>query len=401
MQAGLLSPKVFYTFPNMTKKKFLSLLALGILLISFYRLISDFSSFQPYLNTIKNGVVIPIATGICIAFVINLVSTKFDHLLRKAGLAQRFVRPLAIALGLLSIAAILAIVVAVVVPEFIKAISVLASSLKKFVGEYDVRVEEYLVAHPALRPTATVIRENIAFFLQDMSDWTREQYASLLSDTFSAMVLTIKSVVTFFVSLVFGIYFTAGKERILGHLNKLMETFLRKDTTERILHVGHVADEVFSKYITTQCLEAVILGGLCLAGMLLFRFPYAPMISALTCLSALIPIYGALVSAVIGAFIIGVTSPLSGLFFLIFILILQQVEGNLIYPRVVGSSLGLPSVYVFIAVTASGSVFGLVGMLFAVPVCTVAYRLLREKHSRKTAGKNITAPDGPDGRDVS
>lgn len=385
----------------MTKKKFLSLLALGIILISFYRITSDFSSLPAFLSTVKNGVVIPVATGICIAFIINLVSTKFDHLLRKTALPQKLARPLAIALGLLSIVAILAIVVAVVVPEFINALSVLASSLKEFIAEYDGWAGQYLSAHPALRPTATAIEESIAIFLQDMADWTREQYTSLLSHTFSAMILTIKTAATFFISLVFGIYFTAGKERILGHLCKLMETFLKKETGEKILHVGHVSNEVFSKYITAQCLEAVILGVMCLAGMLVFRFPYAPMISALTCLSALIPIYGALLSAVIGAFIIGVASPLSGLFFLVFILILQQVEGNLIYPRVVGSSLGLPSVYVFIAVTVSGSVFGLAGMIFAVPVCTVAYRLLQEKHSKKAAGKNITAPEDPDGRGIS
>ena len=365
----------------MTKKNFLSYLLLGIMLISFYAVLSNFNSFLPFMDTVKKGVIVPIAAGICIAFIINLISTKFEKLLKKIKPYSKAVRPVAIGLSLLSVFAILILAIVIVIPELVKAISILASSITGFLENYN-SLEKHLEKYPVLFQMANALEDNIINLMKTISIWLKEEYPSIISHTFSAMLLTIRSIITFFVSLVFGIYFTAGKERMLSHIKKLMEMTLKEETIGKIVHLGKLSNEIFSKYITAQCLEAIILGSICFIGMLIFQLPYAPMISALTCVAALIPIYGALMSAIVGAFMIAVISPLKGIFFLFFIIMLQQLEGNLIYPKVVGSSLGLPSVYVFLAVTLSGSVFGLAGMLFAVPVCTIIYRLLSERYRK-------------------
>ncbi len=365
----------------MTRKNFLSYLLLGILLISFYVMLTNFNLFAPFMKTIKNGVVIPIAAGICIAFIINMVATKFEKLLKKINIHAKAVRPLAIALGIFSIFIVLILVIVIVIPEFIKATAILASSITSFLEDYNA-LEKHFEKYPVLFQAVKSVEDNLLDLMQTFSIWLKGEYPSLISRTLSAMLLTIRSIITFFISLVFGIYFTAGKERILSHIKKLMEMTMKEDTIGKVAHLGRLSNEIFAKYITAQCLEAMILGSICFVGMLIFRLPYAPMIGALTGVAALIPIYGALLSAVIGAFMIAVISPLKGIFFLIFIIVLQQLEGDLIYPRVVGSSLGLPSVYVFLAVTISGAIFGLAGMLFAVPVCTIIYRLLGEKYQK-------------------
>ncbi len=365
----------------MTKKNFLLYLLLGILLISFYAILSNFHSLLPFMETVKKGVIIPLAAGICIAYIINLASAKVEKLLRKTKLYPKAIRPLSIGIGLFLILAVFILAIAIVIPQFIKAITILAYSVADFIENHN-SLEMHLEKYPVLFQIAKSIKDTLINLMQTFSSWLKEEYPSIISHTLSAMLLTIRSIITFFVSLVFGIYFTAGKERILSHLKKLMEITLKEEKREKVIHWARLSNEVFSKYITAQCLEAVILGSICFIGMLIFRLPYAPMISALTCVAALIPIYGALISAIVGAFMIAVVSPWQGIFFLLFIIILQQLEGNLIYPKVVGSTLGLPSVYVFLAVTISGSVFGLAGMLFAVPVCTIIYRLLGERYRK-------------------
>ena len=193
----------------------------------------------------------------------------------------------------------------------------------------------------------------------------------------SAVSSVISGVVTFFMALIFSIYLLLGKEKLGGQLNKLMEKYLKKPVERRVRYVVGIVNDCFHRYIVGQCTEAVILGVLCMLGMLLIRLPYATMIGALVGFTALIPVAGAYIGAFVGAFMIVTVSPVKALIFLVFIVVLQQLEGNLIYPRVVGSSLGLPAIWVLAAVTVGGGVLGIPGMLLGVPLTAAAYRLIR------------------------
>ncbi|MGN1083792.1 MAG: AI-2E family transporter, partial [Lachnospiraceae bacterium] len=168
---------------------------------------------------------------------------------------------------------------------------------------------------------------------------------------------------------------------------KLFQAFLPERVRNAVLHIAGTSHGIFCAFVTGQCIEAVILGSLCAIGMLIFRFPYAGMIGALVGVTALIPVVGAFIGAGVGAFLILMTDPFQALMFLIYIVVLQQIEGNVIYPKVVGSSVGLPAMWVLAAVTVGGGIGGVLGMLFAVPTASVAYTLLREVTDRRLKKK--------------
>ena len=193
---------------------------------------------------------------------------------------------------------------------------------------------------------------------------------SIISTVFS-------TVVTLTVGLVFAIYLLLGKEKLSGQFRRLSARYLPKKVTEKFYYVAGVVNQSFHSFIVGQCTEAVILGLLCMGGMLLLRLPYAAMIGCLVGFTALIPVAGAYIGAVVGAFMIFTVSPVKAVIFIAFLVALQQLEGNLVYPRVVGSSIGLPGVWVLAAVTVGGGVMGVGGMLLGVPLAAAAYQLLK------------------------
>ena len=195
--------------------------------------------------------------------------------------------------------------------------------------------------------------------------------AGTVSTVFSGAVTTLLSVI-------FTIYLLSGKDRLRAQCHRLMRFALRPKHYDRACYVLRVLNDSFHRYIVGQCTEALILGALCTAGMLILQLPYATMIGALVAFTALIPVAGAYIGAAVGAFMILTISPVQALIFLVFLVVLQQLEGNLIYPRVVGASLGLPGIWVLAAVTVGGSLMGIFGMLLAVPLAAAVYRLMRE-----------------------
>jgi len=184
-------------------------------------------------------------------------------------------------------------------------------------------------------------------------------------------------VVTALLSAIFAIYILAGKEKLADQFLRLGNRYLKPAWMGKVRYVVDTMNDCFHKYVVGQCIEAVILGGLCTVGMLILQLPYALMIGAVIAFTALIPVAGAYIGGAIGAFIILMESPVKALIFLIFLVVLQQLEGNIIYPRVVGSSLGLPAIWVLAAVTVGGGVMGIPGMLLGVPLAATVYRLIR------------------------
>ena len=212
----------------------------------------------------------------------------------------------------------------------------------------------------------------------------------------TAVSSVFSGVVTAFLSIIFAIYLLASKERLSGQGKRILHRYLPDKINANIRYILRILDDCVHRYIVGQCTEAVILGLLCTLGMWIFRLPYAAMIGALVAFTALIPVAGAYIGAGVGAFMILTVDPMKALGFLIFIVVLQQLEGNLIYPRVVGSSMGLPGIWVLAAVTVGGGIMGIPGMLLGVPLAAAVYRILGEDVRQGEALETAAAQEHPD-----
>lgn len=353
-----------------------------------------------------------ILLGCCIAFVVNIPMSFFErHFFRKhdGKVIKKIRRPLCMIFAILSVLVVIAAVVTLVVPEFIRCITTLFSQIPEAAKDLSAKLSES-------EWLASIIPEDI---LNDIASMNWSQYlnkvvdfiTSGITDTLNFVVNTVSTVFSVVASIVFGIMFSfyimAGKERLGRHINELVDVYLKPKWTEKIRYVKDVMNTSFRNYVIGQCMEAFILGALCTIGMLIFNFPYATMIGAMVAMMALIPIIGAYISAIVGAFMILTVSPLKALLFLIFIVVLQQIEGNLIYPRVVGNTVNLPGIWVLAAVTVGGGLFGIPGMIFFVPLTSGIYRMIKEDVKRRELAKartdgvirgyiDMTAEDAPD-----
>lgn len=328
------------------------------------------------------GAATPLIVGAVIAYILNILMTFFErHYFPKSksqivGKTRRIVCML---LAFLSLIGIVALIIGIVVPELIncgkhlfaevpEAVMNLLAYLEQneMIEQYVIMLEEYLV-------------ENFSGLegkLMSGAQSVLSGFGGVMSSVVSAVGSAFSSVVTFLVAVIFSIYILLGKEKLGAQAKRLISTYCKK-SADKIFYVVDTLDDSFHHFIVGQCTEAVILGALCMIGMWIFRFPYAVMIGVLIGFTALIPIAGAYIGAGVGAFMMLTESPLTAVLFLVFIVVLQQLEGNLVYPRVVGSSIGLPGIWVLAAITIGGGLMGVFGMLLAVPIVAAIYKLIK------------------------
>ena len=236
-------------------------------------------------------------------------------------------------------------------------------------------IEKYGILPENITETLTGIdwRSKISQIVQVLTSGI----GSVMDILISAVTSVFSWVVSALLSVIFSIYLLSGKEKLVCQFRKLTRHYLKDTWVKKLNYVLDIANDCFHKYIVGQCTEAVIIGILCTVGMLILRLPYATMIGALVGFTALIPVAGAYIGAIVGAFMILTISPMKAVIFLVFILVLQQLEGNIIYPKIVGSSMGLPGMWVLAAVTVGGGVMGIIGMLLGVPLAATLYRLIQ------------------------
>ena len=361
------------------KRNFFYVLALICCGILFYRVLE---SPEKALGCIAwvTGLLYPFLLGFCIAFVLNVPMRFFErHFFPNARhpMLKAARRPLGIAVSLCFILAVLSVVFSLVVPEFVRAIQVLLAAVPPFFEHAQKFLLERAQTQPALEQWLAGLSVDWSKLSDTLLDYMKSGGTALLGNTVSLVSAVVGGVTNGVVAFIFALYILLGKESLKHNFSALARAVLPARRCEQLFFVLRMSARTFASFVTGQCIEACILGTLTWLGMLLFRFPYAPMIGALVGISALIPIVGAVVGTVVGAFMIAMISPLQAVWFVVFLLTLQQIEGNLIYPRVVGSSVGLPPIWVLAAVTLGGSLWGVVGMLFAVPTCSVAYSLTR------------------------
>ncbi|MBQ7976248.1 MAG: AI-2E family transporter [Clostridia bacterium] len=333
------------------------------------------------------GAAFPLAAGGAVAYVVNILMSFYERhyfpASRKA-VVHKSRRAVCMTGAFLTLAAVVSLVVVLILPRFIQCIELVIAHIPEVMSFIAEKLKGI-----------SYVPENIITSLSS-TDWQSaidkimSAFTSGITNVMGVLVSTVTAVfsgiVTTLLSLIFAIYLLASKDTINRQADRVISHYLKPELYGRVKYVASVVNDSFHRYIVGQCTEAVILGILCTVGMMLLRLPYASMVGALIGFTALIPIAGAYIGAFVGAFMIFMVSPVQALVFLIFILILQQLEGNLIYPRVVGSSIGLPGIWVLAAVTVGGGVLGIGGMLVGVPLTAALYRIIRDDMNGTVTG---------------
>ncbi|WP_455716685.1 AI-2E family transporter, partial [Anaerosporobacter sp.] len=343
-----------------------------------------------YSNTVVTGIVIgiqiikPFIYGGVIAFILNIPLKLFENKLLKnwnGKLAKKVKRPICILLSIITVLLIISLVIVAVIPQLAITTTELGHQIPVFIDRIIDWLEQLSVEYPSLKKQIMELENmeiNWKTMIPNVIDFMKNGFGNMLYSTVTVAGSIIGGVINFVVGIIFSLYILIQKEKLSSQGKRIMSAYLPTKVDHRVREVLARLHSNFTNFICGQCLEAVILGTLFIITMTIFRMPYAVTIGTLIAFTALIPIVGAFIGCAVGAFMILINSPTQALLFIILFLILQQIEGNLIYPKVVGNSVGLPSIWVLVAVSVGGSLFGIAGMLFFIPVVSTVYSLLRD-----------------------
>ncbi len=368
-------------------KKLALLIAFGIV---FYVGLQNLYRFSDLANTV-GSIFEPIILGLALAFILNVLMRQVETRLfsffnrRYTKLWPKMRRPLSILLTLIIIIGIIALIMLIVVPELVRTITNLTNNIPTFFNQLQNDLTNISRKHPDIGEYFKNINIDWANISQILAQNGQKLAGSLVGSTVAMTTNVFHGAITFVLSFVIAINILAQKEKLQSQVKRVLYAYLPPKPTATFIRLCSITNSAFSNFIAGQCTEACILGTLCFIGMNIFRFPYALLVSVLVVFMALIPILGSFLSTVIGALLILIVSPIQAVWYVIFFVVLQQLEGNLIFPRVVGSKVGLPALWVLAAVTIGGNAFGVVGMLVNIPICSVLYMLLRENVNKRLA----------------
>lgn len=322
-------------------------------------------------------IVFPFILGGAMAFILNIPMHFLEGRVFAKAKKKKLVRPVSLVLSILFVVAILQIVLVVVIPEIAATFASISKNIEAFLPKLEQWLTEAFPDSEQLEMWIESLEFNWDKILQSAVNFLKNGAGNVLSSTVTVAKTVINSLMNFFVGFVFACYILLQKEKLSVQVKKVLYAFLPRHAVEKTLQVAALSYKTFSNFVTGQCLEAVILGTMFFVSMSVLRFPYALLVGVLIAFTALIPIFGAFIGCVLGTFLILVSNPVQAIGFVILFFVLQQVEGNLIYPHVVGGSVGLPSIWVLVAVTVGGSLMGVVGMLIFIPLSSVLYALFK------------------------
>ena len=297
---------------------------------------------------------------------------------RKSKVLSKMARPVSMLIVLLLVFSVIGIVMFILIPQLGRTFANLGESIQAFIPRVQTWAADLFHNNKEVMKWVNDLEFDWNKVMDAGIEFFRSGAGSVLDSTITAAKSIVSGIATFFIAFVFACYVLLQKEKLNIQAKKVLFAFVRRGRAEAALEVFSLTYSTFSSFLTGQCVEAVILGGMFVVSMALFRLPYALLVGIVIAFTALIPIFGAFIGCAVGAFLIFMVDPVKALVFVALFLVLQQIEGNLIYPHVVGNSVGLPSIWVLAAVSIGGSLMGIVGMLIFIPVVSVVYALFRE-----------------------
>lgn len=328
-------------------------------------------------------IILPFILGGGIAFILNIPMSFLEEKLfqnkrlREKKIAKKLARPVCLILTLAIVIGVVALVMFVVIPELTRTLLSLGKTIQTFIPEAQRFLEELFTDNKEIQAWLSNLNLDVGKLTDSIMSFFQNGAGNVLNSTMSAIGSIVSGMTTFVIAFVFSCYVLLQKEKLNMQVKKVLYAYFSEKRVEWMFEVGSLASKAFSSFFTGQCVEALILGGMFFIVMSILNMPYTLLVSVLIAFTALIPIFGAFIGCFVGAFLILMVDPMQMIAFVVTFLILQQIEGNLIYPKVVGSSVGLPSIWVLAAVTIGGSLMGIVGMLIFIPIVSVIYTLFR------------------------
>lgn len=370
------------------KKTIMQVILFTIIVIFAFINISYLWTFIKYIIAIF----MPFIIGAMIAFVLNVllnvVENKLFKKLNKKNTKtwKKLKRPVSLVTTFIIIIAIIALILGLIIPQLKNTVELFTENF----DSYKTQSVELLEKVGIEKKTINKLNNNIENIQEEATKYISKNSDKIMQTTVGVATTVAGTVTTIVLGIVFAIYILLKKEDLTRQFKKLARAYLPEKRQRTLKEISTLSNKTFGNFVSGQCIEALIIGLLCFIGMLILQIPYAPTIAVLVGFTALIPVFGAFIGTAIGAFLILMVDPTKALVFVIFIIILQQLEGNLIYPKVVGNSVGLPGIWVMVAVTVGASIGGILGMLLSVPVCSILYSILRTDVNNRIDQKNKT-----------
>ena len=359
--------------------------------------------FDVVLDVLKTigQIIFPFILGGAIVFVINvpmsfLEKKIFENVKKENKTARKLARPVSLLLTIVLVVGVIALVMIGVIPQLTKTMGSLMINITDFIPQIKIWIRDFFHDNREIMNLVDQVQFNPDQAIRWGISLLGNGAGNMMNTTVSAVGSVVSGLATFFIAFSFACYVLFQKEKLHVQIRKVLFAFLPKQKADAFLKVCSLTYRTFANFLTGQCLEAVILGCMFVVTLSILRMPYALLIGVLIAFTALIPIFGAFIGCAVGSFLIFMVSPKQAIIFIIVFLVLQQIEGNLIYPHVVGESVGLPSIWVLAAVTISGNLMGIVGMLVFIPLLSVVYTIFRKvvyQRLKKRHIKQVTATD--------
>ena len=368
------------------KKTIIELIIFTVAIIFAFVNIEALWSFITYIIKIF----MPFIIGVMIAFVLNVLlnvveNKLFKKLNEKNGKVwKKIKRPTSLITTFIIIIALIAFILGLLIPQLQNTATIFTENFDSYKKESIKILDKIGIDDKDIK----VLNKNIEKIKGEVTSYVGDNKQEIVQTTFGVASSVVGTITSLVLGIVFAIYILLKKEDLARQSRKVLKAYLPEKKEKRIREIANLSNKTFGNFISGQCLEALIIGVLCFIGMFILQIPYASTISVLVGFTALIPVFGAFIGTVIGAFLILMVDPTKAIIFIIFILILQQLEGNLIYPKVVGKSVGLPGIWVMVAVTVGASIAGVLGMLLSVPICSVLYSILKTDVNNRIDQKN-------------
>lgn len=359
-------------------KRIVLLIGVGVIA---YLMLSNFAFVINILSKLGKAI-FPFVLGIILAFVLNIFMNKIEALLKKIQKNIEIklpIRGIAIALSLIIFILAITFIALLLIPELIDNLENLIKSIPSIFTSIENYVMNLVKDYPDIQKEISDLFKNTT----SLNTILVSLINYIINGSISFVTSFVGSLITIFTSLVFAIYMLSQKEELINGCKRVMKAYLPDDKMSKVLEIGRLSNKTFTNFVSGQCLEALILGCIFFVTLTIFRFPYALLISVISTITALIPIFGAYIAIIIGAILIATVSPIQSLIFIGVFIVIQQIEGNFIYPKVVGKSVGLSPIWTLLAITLGGSIFGVIGMLIGLPIASIIYALVKKDVNSK------------------